>query len=72
MGKELDKITARQLRQLLYYAADPAMTVRELREVLFDIKDQDAEYDVGFSLYINLMIASGRVEESGSRGRDDA
>ena len=39
-------MTYRQLRQILFYVDNQKLNVKELRETLFDIENQDDEIDV--------------------------
>lgn len=54
-------ITPRKLREILFHM-DGRWTVKELREVLFDIREQDEEYEIAMSLFHKLMVAAGRHE----------
>jgi hypothetical protein len=44
-------MTARKLREILFYLDNQEMTVKQLREMLFNIDDQDAEIEVSFSMW---------------------
>ena len=39
-------MTYRQLRQILFYVDNQNLNVKELRETLYDIENQDDEIDV--------------------------
>jgi hypothetical protein len=45
MNKEMETITARQLRKILFYT-DETMTIGELRKRLFDVRQQDKEVNI--------------------------
>ena len=45
MTQELEAITARQLRKILFYI-DETMTSGELRKRLFDVRQQDKEVNI--------------------------
>lgn len=45
MTKEMEAITARQLRKILFYI-DETMTIGELRKRLFDVRQQDKEVNI--------------------------
>ena len=45
MTKEMETITARQLREILLYT-DGTMTIGELRKRLLDVRQQDKEVNI--------------------------
>lgn len=53
----MNTITARQLREILFYLKDQDMTVQELRDALFQVEDQDQEFPVDYALpgKLNLL-----------------
>ena len=63
--EELDTITARQLRQLLFFANDD-MTVGELRRLLFHVQEQDTPHRVGFGM-IARMQQGGNKQQAQAR-----
>ena len=65
MNKELETITPRQLRKILFYA-DSIMTIGELRKILFAAPEQDREVCVDWGM-LPGMLADNREEE----GADD-
>lgn len=66
-ARELTKITPRQLRHVLY-PMNPNITIRELREILFDITEQDKEYIIDFGLMPELMTAAGYYDGKTAEG----
>ncbi len=48
---ELETITARQLRQILYFVQDGSKTVEELRRDLFKVQQQDTPVSIGFGMF---------------------
>ena len=52
---ELETISARELRQILFHLED-GMTVKELRAKLFDCIEQDEQHVIGFSLATALNV----------------
>ena len=53
---DVQTISARQLREILFYLDNQEMTVKELRNKLFDVEQQDKQVDVNFSMYDKLSI----------------
>ena len=49
MTKEMETITARQLRKILFYT-DETMTIGELRKRLFDVRQQDKEVNINWGM----------------------
>lgn len=48
---ELDTITARQLRRILFFVQDGSKTVEELRHELFHVDQQDTPVEIGFGMF---------------------
>jgi len=44
-------MTTRERRDALFYLDNQGMTVKELRQMLFTIEDQDAELEMGFAMW---------------------
>ena len=57
--KELETITARQLRSILFNA-DEAMTVGELRAFLFKVTDQDKAYNINLAMFLKMAQESDK------------
>lgn len=55
---ELEHITPRQLRALLFFL-DNHLTVSEIRERLFDIPDQNKTYQTGLSMWVRMNKDAG-------------
>jgi hypothetical protein len=53
---DVQTISARQLREILFYLDNQDMTVRELRKQLFSVELQDKQVEVNFSMYDKLSI----------------
>ena len=53
MTKEMETITARQLREILLYT-DGTMTIGELRKRLLDVRQQDKEVNIYWGM-LNAM-----------------
>ena len=53
---QIETITPRQLRKILFYLDDEKMTVKELRKRLFNNDNQDAPVCVDFALSSNLGL----------------
>ena len=51
-------MNAKQLREALFYVENQGLTVAQLRQILFDIEDQDAELSFNFD-----SIAIGRKQK---------
>ena len=51
-------ISARELREILFYVENQKMTVEELRHKLFDVKDQDKQENVDMGLFRRFEAAS--------------
>ena len=52
----LETISARELRQILFYITDQEMTVEQLRAKLFDVENQDDQKAIGFSMESALSL----------------
>lgn len=61
---ELETITARQLRQILYFVQNGNQTVEELRRELFKVAEQDKPVAIGFGM-IARMSQDTRPRETG-------
>ena len=59
-AKELETITARQLRQILFNVVNQDMTVEELRAWLFKVTDQDKEYNVDMAMFHRMEAESDK------------
>lgn len=56
-------MTTRELREALFYVTDQKMTVEELRHMLFNERDQDAELDLRFGVFAKLeKIRNDQIE----------
>lgn len=53
---KLETISARELRQILFYITDQEMTVEQLRAKLFDVENQDDQKAIGFSMESALSL----------------
>ncbi len=53
---ELETISARELRQILFYITDQEMTVEQLRTKLFAVENQDDQKAIGFSMESALSL----------------
>ena len=60
---ELETITARQLRQILFFVMNGNQTIEELRRTLFKVAEQDKPVTIGFGL-IERMSHDGRPRQS--------
>lgn len=60
MNENLETITPRQLRTILFYLNDD-MTVKELRAALYDAPDMDGQFNISWAL-LERMLA-GKVDE---------
>ena len=58
--KELETITARQLRAILFNLANQEMTVSELRAMLFKVTDQDKEYSIDMGMFHKMTWESDK------------
>lgn len=56
-------MTARELREILFYIQEQGMTVKELRAKLFNIAEQDAELEPGFSMWIGIEEANAPASD---------
>ena len=54
--RELDTISARELREILFNLSDDQMTVRELRAKLFEVQEQDKQVSIGFMMEFKLNL----------------
>ncbi len=52
----LETISARELRQILFYITDQEMTVEQLRAKLFAVENQDDQKAIGFSMESALSL----------------
>ena len=50
------KITPRQLREILFYLQNQEMTVRELRQELFEVVEQDEPMEVGHAMFVKMGV----------------
>lgn len=64
MYEEMEMITPRQLRRLLFYLPSD-MTVEELRHQLFRSPNMDEEFVPNWGLLERMMAAKEDEEESG-------
>jgi len=64
MKKELETITPRQLRELLFHLDKNEMTIKTLRSMLFDIENQDEEFQINHGLFYKLEREAVSVKES--------
>ena len=60
MKQELETITARQLREILFHVDDQDLTVKELRKLLFDAPEQDKPVSIGFSMFVKMLADKQR------------
>lgn len=54
MNTDETKLTVRNLRTALYFINNQGMTIEELRHKLFEIEDQDAILEMGFSMWADM------------------
>ena len=59
-AKELETITARQLRSILFNVADQDMTVSELRAMLYKVTEQDKEYAINMGMFHRMALESDK------------
>jgi len=53
---ETTPLTARTLREVLFYLENQKMTVGQLRTMLFKVDNQDAPLQLGFSMWKRLEM----------------
>ncbi len=53
---KLETISARELRQILFYITDQEMTIEQLRAKLFAVENQDDQKAIGFSMESALSL----------------
>lgn len=51
-----DTISAADLRAILFYIDNQQLTVKELRDTLFQVQDQDKELPIDFALWAKLGV----------------
>jgi len=66
MNKELETITARQLRKILFYM-DEEETIGELRKRLYEVRDQDREVGI----YWGMLEAMARETTPNPQGEEN-
>ena len=54
--RELDTISARELREILFHINDDKMSVKELRAKLFDVQNQDEQVSIDFAMEGKLNL----------------
>lgn len=58
--QELETITVRELRTILFNVIDQKMTIEELRAMLFKVDDQDKEYSIDMGMFHRIMADAGK------------
>jgi hydroxypyruvate isomerase len=59
-AKELETITARQLRSILFNVENQDMTVSELRAMLYNVTEQDKEYNIDMAMFHRMALESDK------------
>ena len=54
--RELETISARELREILFHITDDSMTAKELRAKLYEVREQDEQVIVGFAMEAKLGL----------------
>ncbi len=57
-------ISARELREILFYLENQKTTVEDLRHLLFEATDQDKQVEINHALFTNLIPAPSKTRLS--------